>query len=721
MEIDVAVYTSPDRTKRLRMDPNSTSDNKAATIIAKKVEDTSSTIPHSEPVDPLQQSEKVLVGALLDGQYRVLDVLGHGNFSTVYLAENTHFDKSSTSDIAVSPHHPPTSCPSHPRLVAIKRVHSPLLNPMSVDEFALLKSLHSGFSKPRHIIEPLSAFLDIEGIHHTIFESLNSMRPICLPEQCTCPAHQPRCSSLLACPTRQYKFQKLIQQLLVGMNALHEAGIIHADLNPENVLYVPEKERLKIIDLGNAIRWEQREEYEGEWEIQSAHYRAPEILLGAGPVGGGMDVWSAGVLGLQWFLGHQGRRELEAEVRLMDGRDVDVDCGGERPVMHVETKTRFAVVSRVVKLFGDVRCYDKGTFWRGEYGRLSRVSWGVAVGGQGSGGAIVEAFLRGKEAGGGVVGLLGGMLKVDVRERWEVGRCLRDGWLVEGLLGEWGRLLIGGGGAAEGGHAVRGYLPTRDDSGIEIAAPGREDLQQQGHEKLSRTLLRENDGASEERTDLDAQTTTVYTAHQYPHPTPAPSITPSQKSPTIHTNKTNTHESGNPMNGKKRNRNINNDTYELKRRRSSEIRRFTEVADSPVVRSVEEGHKKGWGEFFFRRKGRIVLDGEMVDACAEEALKGDILPQRPSHPPLHPPLEFDPEETLVEPLQYHQQEHVWKHQEAQEKQERGEKDDEGGYGDEADKQQISPRMLNQWHMDMSVGLREGEVYEDEDDDEVQLL
>lgn len=386
-----------------------------------------------------------VIGLTLHSRYLVNGVLGTGNFSTTYLAEDNPPEPEppdiSSRDLMPQP---PSSV-----LVAIKRVNTAQLSPMGAAEYEILHSLFQ-YDSPRHIVKPLSAFFDAENIFHLVLESLDSARPVSLPDECLCtPTYTKRCASILACPGRQYLFQKLMIQLLSGIQELHKHGLIHADLTQANVLYLPESNRIKIIDLGNAIRVDDPPvEGAAEFEVQSAHYRAPEVLLGAGPVERKIDVWGAGVVGLEWLLGTMGRKELEKEFVLMGGeasRDQDEVW---QPVMAVSIPSRTALVMRMAKLFGRLGCYQHGLFWREEYDSLLRApeeavevdEWGLEV--QQSNCGILSRFLLNTTLSSGLTEFMAKMLEVDVWQRKTCAEIMKDVWLVNGLLGEWASVLL---------------------------------------------------------------------------------------------------------------------------------------------------------------------------------------------------------------------------------------------------------------------------------------
>lgn len=74
----------------------------------------------------------------------------------------------------------------------------------------------------------------------------------------------------------------VFQQVLLSLHQLHERGLIHTDLKPENVLlrFYPELQhvQIKLGDLGNCCRKYERLTN----HITTRYYRAPEVIVGGG-------------------------------------------------------------------------------------------------------------------------------------------------------------------------------------------------------------------------------------------------------------------------------------------------------------------------------------------------------------------------------------------------------------------------------------------------------
>ncbi|EMD63474.1 hypothetical protein GGP41_005869 [Bipolaris sorokiniana] len=73
-----------------------------------------------------------------------------------------------------------------------------------------------------------------------------------------------------------FRIWKILLELLMGLKAIHEAGYIHLDLKPANVL-IDFEGGLKIADFGLASQWPAPAGIDGEGD---RHYLAPEQLSG---------------------------------------------------------------------------------------------------------------------------------------------------------------------------------------------------------------------------------------------------------------------------------------------------------------------------------------------------------------------------------------------------------------------------------------------------------
>ncbi|KAI8938602.1 hypothetical protein NX059_004475 [Plenodomus lindquistii] len=73
-----------------------------------------------------------------------------------------------------------------------------------------------------------------------------------------------------------FRIWKILLELLMGLQFIHESGYIHLDLKPANIL-IDFEGGLKIADFGLASRWPAPKHIDGEGD---RHYLAPEALSG---------------------------------------------------------------------------------------------------------------------------------------------------------------------------------------------------------------------------------------------------------------------------------------------------------------------------------------------------------------------------------------------------------------------------------------------------------
>eukprot|EP00835_Amoeboradix_gromovi_P006305 NODE_718_length_4825_cov_0.832840.p2 type:complete len:333 gc:universal NODE_718_length_4825_cov_0.832840:2675-1677(-) len=94
----------------------------------------------------------------------------------------------------------------------------------------------------------------------------------------------------------------LLWQMLRGLGYLHILGVCHRDIKPQNVLYDPSNNNIKLCDFGSAkclVPSEANVAY-----ICSRYYRAPELIFGAQYYTTQIDVWSMGCCFAEMYLGH---------------------------------------------------------------------------------------------------------------------------------------------------------------------------------------------------------------------------------------------------------------------------------------------------------------------------------------------------------------------------------------------------------------------------------
>ncbi|TGZ84284.1 kinase-like protein [Ascodesmis nigricans] len=371
--------------------------------------------PNGSQYPPPDPDPDLPPGTQLDNStYTVHSVLGRGQFSTTYLATQN----------------------STQQKVAIKRFHRAWSSVGLIESGCML-----ALPKDPHLVTYIAQFVDSNDQFYIVMEALCAERPLQLPpcphagSQSSPPPHPPT-----HCPHRHRALAIIISQLLTALLTLHNAGIIHTDLTPSNILYTSSSAGstdIKLIDFSNALDVHSADLDSTDpdsYELQTPCYRAPEILLGsAKKVASKIDIWSVGVIALELL--------FDATV-VGDGVE-----GAE--LLRSPVEGREGLVRRVVEVFGSVESCSGGVHWRGLFHEISW-RWGIRKG-EGKRavkekeGGWKDLVVGGGEDTAGLVGFLEGLCCVDEKKRWSVRKALRNRWLVKQVLGAWGEVLIGDG------------------------------------------------------------------------------------------------------------------------------------------------------------------------------------------------------------------------------------------------------------------------------------
>jgi tRNA A-37 threonylcarbamoyl transferase component Bud32 len=119
-------------------------------------------------------------------------------------------------------------------------------------------------------------------------------------------------------PLRPHEAARLVAQIAAALDAAHEAGVIHCDVKPANVI-VDEQGTAKLTDFGIARAARGPREHE---LIGTARYIAPERIEGKAPTERS-DVYSLGLVAYELLAGRPPNAEMETEDLLrvrLDGR-----------------------------------------------------------------------------------------------------------------------------------------------------------------------------------------------------------------------------------------------------------------------------------------------------------------------------------------------------------------------------------------------------------------
>jgi serine/threonine protein kinase len=113
---------------------------------------------------------------------------------------------------------------------------------------------------------------------------------------------------------RDNQRMEIARGILRGLAHLHQHQVIHRDLKPSNVLIarVGEQYIPKIADFGLSKRVGEGSRFSNSLAGGTLAYSAPEQLLGR-PVRLNADLWSAGVLLFELFLGYRPFRPQEGQ------------------------------------------------------------------------------------------------------------------------------------------------------------------------------------------------------------------------------------------------------------------------------------------------------------------------------------------------------------------------------------------------------------------------
>jgi serine/threonine-protein kinase len=114
----------------------------------------------------------------------------------------------------------------------------------------------------------------------------------------------------------------LAMQVCDGLGAAHDAGVIHRDVKPANVL-VGAGDLVKIVDFGLAAATREAENRLTRTGhlVGTPHYMAPELIRGE-EVGPAADLYSLGVLMYEMFTGklpYDGDNPMNVLFRHLDG------------------------------------------------------------------------------------------------------------------------------------------------------------------------------------------------------------------------------------------------------------------------------------------------------------------------------------------------------------------------------------------------------------------
>ncbi|MFC5830726.1 Stk1 family PASTA domain-containing Ser/Thr kinase [Nonomuraea insulae] len=207
-----------------------------------------------------------LVGRLLDGRYRIESRIARGGMATVYLALDIRLD----------------------RTVALKVMHRSLAeDPAFVRRFIGEAKSVASLSHP-NVVHVFDQGTDNDVVYLSMeYVPGRTLRDI-LRERGRLPAREAL---------------ELMIPVLAALGAAHQAGLVHRDVKPENVLMTDDG-RVKVVDFGLARAIEATNQTRTGVMIGTIGYMAPEqVMTGAADVRS--DVYAAGIMLFELVTGEQ--------------------------------------------------------------------------------------------------------------------------------------------------------------------------------------------------------------------------------------------------------------------------------------------------------------------------------------------------------------------------------------------------------------------------------
>ncbi len=208
----------------------------------------------------------LLTGRMLDRRYHVVSRIAHGGMATVYLATDTRLD----------------------REVALKVMHADLARD---DEF-VDRFIGEAKSVARLSHQNIVAVYDQGSDGQSLYLAMEYV-PGATLRALLRERHWLPWPDALA----------LMDPILAALAAAHQAGIVHRDVKPENVLIAPDG-RVKVVDFGLARASAAVGNTRAGVIIGSVAYIAPEQVSGA-PTDARTDVYSAGIMLFEMLTGRQ--------------------------------------------------------------------------------------------------------------------------------------------------------------------------------------------------------------------------------------------------------------------------------------------------------------------------------------------------------------------------------------------------------------------------------
>lgn len=233
-----------------------------------QINDTNNQIPGTESEDYLPK-----VGGRF-GRFKILDLLGRGGMGQIF---------------RVIPDNDPTA-----GAMALKVIDSPNLSKVDRLRFEREFQLTSQFNHPN-----LVKVYEFGSYRGTTYFTMEWVKGQHIDHAFKKALSEEGGGKLPNCAV------KWVDDILAGLQLLHEADIVHRDLKPENIL-IDNNGRAKLLDLGLASHFKEAQTNSRLTQpgavLGTVHFMAPEQVIGA-EQDVRSDLYSIGVILYEWFTG----------------------------------------------------------------------------------------------------------------------------------------------------------------------------------------------------------------------------------------------------------------------------------------------------------------------------------------------------------------------------------------------------------------------------------
>ncbi|KAF6833907.1 protein kinase [Colletotrichum musicola] len=201
----------------------------------------------------------------LYSRFDKVEMVGKGEFSSVYRVVKSGYSRASfLSVFSGTPTKNPRESPEPDRIYAVKKARRPFTGPK--DRLAKLREVHA-----------LQALTHADHVIHYVDSWEQNQYLYIQTEYCD----EGTLDKFLSNVGRKgrlddFRIWKVIHDIGLGLQSIHEAGFIHLDLKPANILITFEG-ILKIGDFGLAVEWPAAKGVDAEGDRE---YIGPEILRG---------------------------------------------------------------------------------------------------------------------------------------------------------------------------------------------------------------------------------------------------------------------------------------------------------------------------------------------------------------------------------------------------------------------------------------------------------